>query len=269
MINTLEKICGDKRDWVALCKQITPLGTLQAQIDDIASPRGFVAALERTRQQHKFGVIAEVKKASPSKGLIRADFDPAELARAYQQGGASCLSVLTDTPYFQGSDADFRAARIACSLPIIRKDFMVDPYQITESRTLGADCILLILTALDDVLAQELLDCALDLGMDALIEVHNTDEVHRAHALRAQDGRSVIGINNRNLKTLQIDTETCINLAPTLKGAWWVAESGIADAITMQRMHLFGAGGFLIGESLMRQNNVTKALRTLLDEARA
>ncbi len=267
MSDTLAKICADKADWVTECKAKTSEKTLLQRAKDRIPPRGFVAALSAQAVQGGFGVIAEIKKASPSKGLIRPDFNPTELAKAYETGGASCISVLTDTPYFQGSDEDFLNARTACSLPMIRKDFMIDRYQIIESYALGADCILLILAALNDKQAQILLDTALELGMDALIEIHDAEELQRAQNLRTIPERSVIGINNRNLKTLQVDTHTCIALAPKLNGAWWVAESGIADAGVMRAMHKAGAAGFLIGESLMRQNNVTVALQNLIAEA--
>lgn len=267
MPDSLARICADKALWVAQSKARISEAELLHQLKQQAAPRGFVAALSSRVALGSFGVIAEIKKASPSKGLIRVDYDPAHLARRYQSGGASCLSVLTDAPYFQGADEHFRAARTATSLPMIRKDFMIDPYQIVESVALGADCILLILAALDDILAQEMLDMALELGIDALLEVHNAEELERAQNLDTLPNRSVIGINNRDLKTLRVDTETCLGLAPKLKGAWWVAESGIADAATMRSMHQAGAGGFLIGESLMRQNDVAAALQNLISEA--
>lgn len=269
MSNTLAKICADKREWVAHCKQRTPLAELTLLAQDKAPPRGFVRALLSAQQNYHFGVIAEVKKASPSKGLIRQNFDPAQLAKAYEQGGASCLSVLTDEKYFQGSDGDFRLARANCRLPMIRKDFMLDPYQIVESRTLGADCILLILAALDDRLARDMQELALSLDMDVLLEVHDKGELFRALEIRRDPRRVVIGVNNRNLKTLEVDVQTSLDLAPALYGHWWVAESGISDAQTLRRLIANGAGAFLIGESLMRQPDVSHALRTLLTEARA
>jgi indole-3-glycerol phosphate synthase len=259
--DVLARICADKRQHVAAMRERRPLMALERQAAAATPPRGFKAALERTAAAGGLALIAEIKKASPSKGLIRADFDPVTLARAYAEGGASCLSVLTDVPYFQGDDAFLKAARDAVALPCLRKDFMLEPYQIVESRALGADCILLIMAALDDREAGELCRLAHGLAMDVLVEVHDGEELDRALALDAD----LVGINNRNLKTLAVDIATTEALAPRVpEGRLLVAESGLYSHADLERMSRAGARAFLVGESLMREGDVALATRRLL-----
>ncbi len=261
MSDILTKICDDKRAHVAKAKAERSLRELEALAAQQPAPRGFAAALDLAVAAGRYGLIAEIKKASPSAGLIRPDFDPSSLAKAYLAGGASCLSVLTDTPYFQGQDAYLQAARASVPMPALRKDFMVDPWQIVESRALGADCILLIMAALSDAQAAEMESLAQQLGMDVLIEVHDEAEFDRALGLRSP----LIGVNNRNLKTMVTDIAITERLAAKLPaGRVLVAESGLKTPADLARMAKCGARRFLIGESLMRQTNVEDATRALL-----
>ncbi|MCW2413147.1 MULTISPECIES: indole-3-glycerol phosphate synthase TrpC [unclassified Sphingobium] len=260
-MNKLDEICATKRDEVAARKQATSLADLQAMAASQTPPRGFRRALDAKVAAGGYGLIAEVKKASPSKGLIRADFDPPAHARAYQAGGAACLSVLTDAPYFQGHEDYLIAARAAVSLPVIRKDFMVDPWQVLESRAIGADAVLIIVSALSDAQMQEIEDAALGLGMDALVEVHDAAELERALTLRSR----LIGVNNRNLKDFSVDfarTYELVGSAP--EGCTFVAESGLGSKADLDAMAEHGVCCFLVGESLMRQDDVEAATRALI-----
>jgi indole-3-glycerol phosphate synthase len=259
--DVLEAICAEKRAHVARMRAARPEAAVLAEIAAAPPPRPFAAALERHIGEGRFGLIAEIKKASPSAGLIRPDFDPAALARAYLAGGASCLSVLTDAPYFQGSDADLAAARSAVPLPVLRKDFILDPWQILESRAIGADCVLLILAALDDANARELAAAAVELGLDVLAEVHDRAELERALELEVR----LVGINNRNLKTLAVDLGTTELLAPQVPAdRLVVAESGIRRPEDLGRLARAGVRTFLVGETLMRERDVAAATRRLL-----
>ena len=257
MADILEKIAAYKREDVAARKAARP----QVDVSAASPPRGFRAALERAHAPGRLALIAEIKKASPSKGLIRADFDPPALAKAYEAGGAACLSVLTDAPSFQGDDGYLAAAREATALPVLRKDFMVDPWQIAESRALEADAILVILAMVDDSLAEDLMSEAAKHGMDALVEVHDEAEMDRAGAL----GANLIGVNNRDLRTFNVDlavTERLSVKAP--KNALLVTESGIFTPADAARLERAGASAMLVGESLMRQADVEAATKALL-----
>ena len=261
MSDVLTKICDDKRALVSARKSARPLSEVEAAAREAGPTRGFIRALRDTVESGRYGLIAEIKKASPSKGLIRADFDPPALARAYREGGATCLSVLTDEPYFQGRDEYLVAARAAVDLPVLRKDFMVDPYQIAEARALGADCILIIMAALSDAQAKEMEDAALAWDLDVLVEVHNREELDRALVLKTP----LLGVNNRNLKTLVVDIATTEELAAHVPAdRMLVAESGLNTPADLSRMAKAGARCFLVGESLMRQDDVTAATRALL-----
>ncbi|GEO41067.1 indole-3-glycerol phosphate synthase [Skermanella aerolata] len=261
MSDVLDRICAEKRVHVAARRAERSFAEVDRAALRADPPRGFIKALRRKVEAGSYGLIAEIKRASPSKGLIREDFQPAALARAYRDGGAACLSVLTDIPYFQGNDAFLVEARAACELPCLRKDFMLDPYQVVEARALGADCILLIMAALDDQTAKELAEVADRYGMDVLVEVHNGEELDRALQLPCE----LIGVNNRNLKTLAVDIATTEQLAAWLpEGRMLVSESGLYTPADLARMAQVGAKCFLVGESLMRQQDVAEATRSLL-----
>lgn len=262
MNSVLARICADKLAEVAQRRARRPLGELERALSSAPPLRGFASALEAACARGRIALIAEIKRASPSRGLIRADFDPTALARAYASAGATCLSVLTDSRYFGGDDAHLLAARAAVALPVLRKEFILDPYQVIESRLLGADCVLLIMAALSDAQAKELAELARGLGMDVLVEVHDEVELARALVLPSR----LIGINNRDLKTLTVDLGTTLALAPKVPAdRIVVAESGFASRADLDRARAAGAKAFLVGESLMREPDVAAATRRLLE----
>lgn len=261
MSDVLQKILADTRAEVARRKAARPFAEVAAAARDQPPARGFAAALHARVDAGDVGLIAEMKRASPSGGAIRPVFDPAALARAYQIGGAACLSVLTDNPYFQGLDDDLQAARAACDLPVLRKDFLVDAWQVAESRALGADCVLLIVAALSDAQLREFADAAREFGLDALVEVHDAEELQRAASLDLP----LFGINNRNLKTLVTDLATTEALAPSVpEGRLRIAESGVRTHADIVRLRRVGAHCFLVGESLLRHEDVAQATTRLL-----
>ncbi|HEY3951330.1 indole-3-glycerol phosphate synthase TrpC [Phenylobacterium sp.] len=263
MSDILERIAAYKRQDVAQRKAARSISELEIAIREVSEPRGFRAALARAHGPGRLALIAEIKKASPSRGLIRADFDPPALAVAYEDGGAACLSVLTDTPSFQGADDYLVVARMATGLPCLRKEFLVDPWQVVESRALGADAVLVILSMVDDVLASDLMETAHAHGMDVLVETHDEAELARAAGLKAD----LIGVNNRDLRTFEVDlavTERLAALAPA--DALLVTESGIFAPADAARLERSGAQAMLVGESLMRQADVATATRALLGD---
>ena len=257
-MDILNEICQRKAAHVGKMKDLRSVQDLQYMIEDKPLPSGFLLAMKKN---YGPSIIAEVKKASPSKGVIREDFDPVEIAKIYRDNGAACLSVLTDEPYFQGHDDYVVAVKKAVGLPVLRKDFMIDEYQIYESRALGADCILLIMAALDDAQARGFYMLSQELGMDILVEVHNLEELQRALKLNPM----MIGVNNRNLKTMVVDVQTSVDLSEHIpEETYQISESGIGDNKTILGLQDVGYKGFLVGESLMRENDIANALNTLL-----
>ncbi len=260
-MSVLAEICEKKLKHVAAQEKKNPLAKIRELAKKAEPARRFEERIREFKADNQPALIAEIKKASPSAGVIRKVFDPAALARDYRAGGACCLSVLTDEPYFQGRDEFIAQVRGAVRLPVLRKDFILTPYQVYESRVLGADCILLIMAAIDDETASQLYDITVGLGMDVLLEVHDSDELHRAFAL----GGGMIGVNNRDLKTLKVDLQTALELAESIPEEYlMVAESGITSNADIEKLRKAGYGAFLVGEALMREDDVRLATRRLL-----
>ncbi|HNS44254.1 MAG TPA: indole-3-glycerol phosphate synthase TrpC [Alphaproteobacteria bacterium] len=260
-MNVLEKICAEKRDYVERCERLIPQIVYQEKAKLMDAPRGFCNAIRKNNEAGHPALIAEVKKASPSKGIIRPDFDAIKIATAYQNAGASCISVLTDRPYFKGSDEDLEAVKTVTRIPVLRKDFMLSPFQIYESRALGADCILLIMAALSDEAATEMYKIATDLGMDVLVEIHDKEELDRALKLNPM----MVGVNARNLKTLDVDLQTSFDLLKDIPASTIrVAESGIASHEELKSLFDAGYNAFLVGESLIREADIEQAVQKLL-----
>ncbi|MFP5373595.1 MAG: indole-3-glycerol phosphate synthase TrpC [Gammaproteobacteria bacterium] len=267
--DVLQRILARKREELAARAARVPLRELHARAAEAPPTRGFAAAVAAAVAAGRPAVIAEVKKASPSRGVIRADFDPAAIARSYAAAGATCLSVLTDADFFQGADAHLRQARAACALPVLRKDFTIDAYQLAEARALGADCILLIVAALDDAALADLCAQALESGLDVLVEAHDAAELERALRLPATGGRlPLLGINNRDLRSFEVSLDTTLALREAVPaGRILVTESGIAAPADVARMRAAGVHAFLVGEAFMRADDPGAALRALFDEA--
>lgn len=256
----LEQICNRKKSHITYKKSLRTLADLQYLVSDKPLPSGFLSKMKSTTGT---AIITEVKKASPSKGIIREDFSPVEIAKIYKESGATCLSVLTDEPYFKGHDDFLIDIKKNVDIPVLRKDFMIDPYQIYESRALGADCVLLIMAALDNAMARDLYETAVGLGMDVLVEVHDLKELERVLMLNPM----MVGVNNRNLKTLEVDINTSIELSMNIPSTTYrISESGIGSRETIKNLQNVGYEGFLVGESLMRQNDIKSAVRNLLEK---
>lgn len=260
-MSVLQEICENKKVHVEAQKSRISIDDLKARALDASPPRGFIKALQASESP---AIIAEVKKASPSKGVIREDFNAPDIAKIYEENGAACLSVLTDEPYFQGHDSYLEGVRQVVSLPVLRKDFMVDPYQIYESRALGTDCILIIMAALEDDMALYMHDLSIELGMDVLVEVHDEAELIRAARLNPE----MIGVNNRSLKTLNVDVMTSFELISRMpENTVKIAESGLSGYQVLKDLEDAGYNGFLVGESLMREHDIGRALKTLRNRA--